>query len=383
MAQLRELHRFLEDEDDGDLWDKAFVAYFATATYARCRHADLQRIKCSLHDWDEKSGFVEMRTLSHKTGRTARLKTTLLPIVAPAIGIDGKPWPGLVERAPEGIGLSFRGGIEGPLFRPPGGAFGLCKRGVSSSECSKFLQMFFSIEWPVDKDEPCISSHSLKATCLSWASKYGMSQEDRAILGRHSDSVSGSSAIYSRDLVVGSCRKMQDMIMDIARGRFLPDTSRRGYFAEIEEVEGNPGEAQVKEEAVFPPPVPVVEIASSDEDPGEGETSDGCGSETSSSLASSDESDFASQEKPRKMVKTSHVILPEAGNPFRHRVSKIVHFCEKATLEDGWKLKTFSCGQSLGRMHLPEEERFDKCFEGCRLRCIKVASMAPCTKVLK
>ena len=147
--------------------------------------------------------------------------------------------------------------------------------------------------------------------------------------------------------------------MDIARGRFLPDASRRGYFADVEEVQVNPGEGEVKEEAVVHPWVPVVEIASSDEDPGEGEASDGYGSETSSSLASSDESDFAPQEKPRKMVKTSHVILPEAGEAFRHRVSKIVHFCERATLEDGWKLKTFSCGRSLGRMHLPEEERFD------------------------
>ena len=358
VAQLRELHRFLDDEC-GDPCDKAFVAYIVTAIYARCRHSDLQRIKCILHDWDEKSGFVEMQTLTHKTGRTARLKTTLLPIVAPAIGIDGKPWPGLVERALEGIGLSFRGAIEGPLFRPPGGEFGLCRRGVSSSECSKFLQMFFNVERPVDKDEPCISSHSLKATCLSWASKYGMSPDDRAILGRHSDSVSGSSAIYSRDLVVGSCRKMQDMIMDIVRGRFLPDSSRRGYFADAEEVQENPCVVEVKEEAVVNQPVPVVEIASSEEDPSEGVASDGYGSETSSSLATSDESDCASQEKPRKMFKTSHVILPEAGKAFRHRVSKIVHFCERATLEDGWKLKTFSCGRRLGGMHLPEEERFD------------------------
>ena len=186
-----------------------------------------------------------------------------------------------------------------------------------------------------------------------------MSPDDRAILGRHSDSVSGSSAIYSRDLVVGSCRKMQDMIMDIVRGRFLPDSSRRGYFADAEEVQENPCEVEVKEEAVVSQPVPVVEIASSEEDPNEGVASDGYGSETSSSLATSDESDCASQEKPRKMFKTSHVILPEAGKAFRHRVSKIVHFCERATLEDGWKLKTFSCGRRLGGMHLPEAERFD------------------------
>ena len=155
------------------------------------------------HDWDDKSGFVEILPTTHKKGRTARLKTMLLPTVAPAIGIDGKPWPNLAEEAFNKIGLPFRGVVNGPLFRSPNGAVELRVRGISSGECRSFLKIFFGVDVDSNPDEPCVSSHSFKI-CLSWASKYGLDQHDKSILGRHSDSLGKPSAIYSRDLVVRS-----------------------------------------------------------------------------------------------------------------------------------------------------------------------------------
>lgn len=98
VSQLLELHRFLADSGR-DKCDRASVAYIITAFYTRSRHSDLRMVRCVNHCWDEKSGFIEILTNTHKTGRTAKLKTKLLPIVAPAFGVDEKLWPGLVEKA--------------------------------------------------------------------------------------------------------------------------------------------------------------------------------------------------------------------------------------------------------------------------------------------
>ena len=358
VSQMLELHRFLEDASR-DKADRAFVAYIITAIYSRCRHSDLRRVRCVNHDWDQKSGFVEILTNTHKTGRTAKLKTQLLPIVAPAFGVNGKLWPNLVEEAFNNVGLSFRGELHGPLYRPASFDGVPCIRGISSDECTRFLQVFFGVDGTTSKDESCISSHSLKATCLSWASKHGMDPSDKSILGRHSDSVAGSSAIYSRDLVVRSIMKLQDIIWDIFHGRFVPDSSRRGYFAEPSEqqpVAPADGFVQVKEEKGEKQVENVV--ASSDEEHPRDEVEDGDSSSSDSSCSSSSESVQQPVERPLKIVKASYGILPNAGKAFRHNVSKIVHFCSKATLEDDWTFKTFSCGRSLGKMH-QEAGRFD------------------------
>lgn len=43
-------------------------------------------------------------------------------------------------------------------------------------------------------------SHSLKAATLSWLAKAEVPREHRRLLGRHSDAVTGSDAVYSHDL---------------------------------------------------------------------------------------------------------------------------------------------------------------------------------------
>ena len=228
---------------------------------------------------------------------------------------------------------------------------------------SAFLRVFFKGDAESTGDEPCVSSHSLKATtCLSWASKYGLDQQDKPILGRHADPLANSSAIYSRDLVVRSVRKLQEIIWEIFHCHFTPDFSRRGYFAEAAILQaGAVPDAQVqsvKEEMASSERVEVVSIASSDDDlPVEDEVGDS-DPVTSSSASSSGESEELQVVRPQKFMKTSYAILPESAKAYRHKVSKVVHFCSKSTLDDGWTLKTFSCGRSLGRLHL-EEERFD------------------------
>lgn len=76
-------------------------------------------------------------------------------------------------------------------------------RGVTSSEVSRFLRLALGEpEVQADPGAPRVSSHSLKATCLSWAAKYGCSTSVRSLLGRHVSAVQETQAVYSRDLAV-------------------------------------------------------------------------------------------------------------------------------------------------------------------------------------
>ena len=70
-------------------------------------------------------------------------------------------------------------------------------RPLTPAEVTGILRAF------LNSDDVALSSHSLKATTLSWASKAEMPREQRRILGRHSTAVQDSDAVYSRDLSVG------------------------------------------------------------------------------------------------------------------------------------------------------------------------------------
>ena len=229
----------VEDESLSPV-DRALSGYVIAALYGRCRHSDLSMIHCIVHDFDNDGGYLEIHTAVHKNARNAVLKATLLPIIAPAVGVNGKCWPLAVEKAFNAVGLSFRGLINGLLFRPPkAGCDGqLCQRGITSTECARFLR-----EVCGDKSaEPDVlgsaySSHSLKSTCLSWCAENGMGHGDRAVLGRHSSAHVESSAIYSRDLSARSVRLLQAVISEIHQGAFDPDAARKDYFKSVTQLQ--------------------------------------------------------------------------------------------------------------------------------------------------
>ena len=75
-----------------------------------------------------------------------------------------------------------------------------------------------------------IGAHSLKATCLSWAAKFGMQPETRRFLGYHRTVGDRSTATYSRDELAGPLRSLVDMLTQIKAGMFNPDATRSGYL---------------------------------------------------------------------------------------------------------------------------------------------------------
>ena len=73
------------------------------------------------------------------------------------------------------------------------------KRGLRLSEVSAMLRRFINVAEPVPGDNAeTPSSHSLKATTLSWCARYGLSPATRSLLGRHTNALTETYAIYSQ-----------------------------------------------------------------------------------------------------------------------------------------------------------------------------------------
>ena len=76
-------------------------------------------------------------------------------------------------------------------------------------------------------DETKASTHSAKATLLSWAAKRGFTIEDRLMLGYHS--IAGTMALtYSRDAAARGLRLLEGLLSEVRVGSFLPDMTRSG-----------------------------------------------------------------------------------------------------------------------------------------------------------
>lgn len=150
----------------------------------------------------------------------------------PARGLDGSIWPSTALTVIAEAGCPTRVFNEGPLLPAPANGFGdFMQRGLRSSEVSKMLRTFLGIDDESrDSPEEVVSSHSLKATMLAWAARFGMSPQTRSLLGRHTSCLNETFAIYSRDLACAPVAELQKMIDAIHDGSFVPDGESSTFF---------------------------------------------------------------------------------------------------------------------------------------------------------
>ena len=365
VRQVLMLHELL-DATECNVVDRAVAAYLLIALYGRYRHSDLQNIEDVFIDLGPEGGYLELTTRTHKTSRTVSQKSRLLPVVLPAIGVQGREWITAAKMAFESYGLRLEGHIGGPLFRPPGvNGDSHCKRGLTSQEVSRFLRIMLGEKMAQNKESgPKLSSHSLKATVLSWAAKAGMAAQDKSILGRHVSAYADSSAVYARDLSIGAVSRLQDVIAQIHRGEFLPDAPRSGYYpvtmpvveepelpaSEVVKVEDDVAGQELAEEALLADSQLVEEACSA--------SSDG-----SESLEGSDSEEEVAPQAPKCY---KHIAAgPLAGKFVMHKVSHLVHYADSGVME-GSAARVISCGRALNNNY-KIIERFDS-VDMCR-RC--------------
>ena len=341
MGQLRKFHDLLHRES-ADAWDRAFSAYCLVCAYGRCRQSDMswvERVEWEVTEGQAepgREGYIVIYTRHHKTARATAKKALLLPIIISAASMDDQPWLPAARRAFEEVGLKLCGCIKGPLFRPLGldGA-SLCKRGVCTSEVSAFIRLVLEISPEVATEGFRFSSHSLKRTCLAFASKAGLSRFTRACLGRHVLATESSEALYSVDLGLPAVQELEELLAHIREGIFVPDAARafRWNWDFPPEPPANwlSFDPEPKPVSTIPEPV-CIEVKDEAEVtiPAEGELLDHPSPTepalTSSSSGSSSDSSSESECPANKRPKVSGDLSTLAGSSWVvHRKSRILH----------------------------------------------------------
>ena len=218
-----------------DAYEKLLASSFLLMLYARARHSDIRRaVRIELDTGsDFISGFVELSVEEPKQSRAARRKRLMLPVVAPLMGIGDRPWGSAWQAARKQWKLGHTGSIQDDPLLPDLAADGtLLPCCMSSARASSWLRTLLSRDDKANPDALLgITTHSLKATLLSWAAKASMDTQERTILGYHSTGVSTSALSYSRDAMAGPLRSLQNLLRHVRIGKFNPDDTRSGRWA--------------------------------------------------------------------------------------------------------------------------------------------------------
>ena len=209
--------------------DRIGAGFFLTLVYGRLRYSDAQQVSNLVLDMpNPRQGFLEGQAGRTKTSISLERKCRFLPIAIPTMSLGDEPWiPVWMDLRAKHFGET-RESERIPLLPNPamGNTWTRIPLGVGAG--SQWLRALLS-SVPHQSPTP-LGTHSCKATVLSWASKWGMANGPRRLLGYHSEGRDKSLLTYSRDGMAGPLRLMCRMLDDIKSGTFLPDSTRSGRF---------------------------------------------------------------------------------------------------------------------------------------------------------
>ena len=264
-------------------------------------------------------------------------------ILVPAQGVVSRPWLPLAIQAFEAVNLCLIGKIDGPIFRPPLDAecSALCARPVSSQEVSRMLRQ--ALDLPEDSG---VSSHSLKVTGLSWASKAGtragMDRDTCAVLGRHARNQLTTEVVYSRDLSAAPSLAFSRLLHQVALGVFMPDAPLRAFWSES--CEASPGPAPILPVVRPSGAIKVEDSASEAEESAHESSEDSSDSEASRSSSS----DSVTHSSSPPLSKKARRFLPETRDESDvwviHRRSRKLHLVRGQSTLDAC-LQVLACGR--------------------------------------
>lgn len=322
VEELTKLHKVLFDRSD---WSSVFAGAALFVTYSRARWADAMHCCDLLQDKDESgvTRFLEAPTGVHKTMHSSVFRHRLLPLVAPSLGVTSDPWADRWLEVRRGLHIALP--PEHPLMPAPKGDGTPSQRPLMATEAGAWLRKLLhgSLEQLENKR---ISAHSMKATTLSFAAKFGLDAETRLQLAYH---VSGFKMLhtYSRDAAAQPLLQLERVLAAVRSGEFRPDSTRSGRFAEVPQpVASN----EQKTPVVDLTEVKVEDTHISEEVP-------------SSSSAESEE------EFPKSQNRLFTPPKPPDGYVFwQHRKMKTLHITKP-----GYK-RVFLCNRAIGPMHISE-----------------------------
>ena len=223
VKQLEALHHILFNDDE--LWNRVFCGMLLFCAYARSRWSDAQHGEMLIEDVDSSGAcaYLEVATGVHKTAKALQLKHQYLPLVAPCVGVVegnwGEEWCNCRKK------LGMHDLTVYPLMPAPDASQIPTVRPLSSTEAGSWMRDLLKID--SSNKQFKVTSHSLKATCLSYAAKRGCSFEDRLSLGYHTHNLK-MALCYSRDGAARPLRVLEQILKEVREKVFNPDDTRSG-----------------------------------------------------------------------------------------------------------------------------------------------------------
>ena len=351
VQEIEKLHHVLTDADD--LWDKAFAGMALFCIYARGRWSDCSHIESLILDKDPEGNlcYLEGQVAVHKTARSRQMKDSLLPIVAPCLGVVDSNWGLAWIQVREMLGLPLP--PDGPLFPAPAADGSATVRSLDTDEAGRWLRtlLFGS---PALLGDRRVSSHSFKATMLSYAAKRGVSVDVRLMLGYHS-TPHRMALVYARDPAAHTILVLEELLSEIRDKKFLPDATRGGRIVKSR------------------PATVLIEIKEEDGEDAQDVPAD-CSGLSHEPLLSAKEEDYhshvttqssESDSDGEKVGPFESALIPDEppqGYVFwQHSKSRIVHLTKVEYT------KLFACGRGIGKFHSKLDKPVPKGAPRCRI----------------
>ena len=321
VKEVAALEEILRDESVDEV-DRYAAGVFLFNVYSRSRWSDIRAVGGFVADLDRAagcSGYLEFSTRSHKTSRLVARQGLVMPLVSPAWGITSSPWGLDFISVARQVGLELgRPGRAGaaPLLPAPIDS-GWSRRSVTSTEATTWLRAL--LDSREEGEHRDVSSHSLKATLLSWCAKVGVDKDVRSILGHHSTG-KHSAETYSRDLLSAPLRELDEVIRKVRVGSFLPDLTRSGQVKVLSQV--------VDPKDAFDSASGLSSGVPEPDALGEATKSPGSSSSSSSDSSSSDPSEIGQVEEdlgPAGEPQLSARPWEPGYEMFQHRRTQVVH----------------------------------------------------------
>ena len=209
LAQVQWLEHMARNAEDA--YEQLLAASFLLMLYARARHSDIRRAVAIIIDagTDFITGFVELTVREPKQSKAARRKRLMLPVVAPMMGVGCRPWASAWQSCRKSWKLAHTGDISDSPLLPDLAADGsLLPCCMSTARASSWLRALLARQPQANVDDLLgVTTHSLKATLLSWAAKASMDTLERTILGYQVSTVQPSATAGTRwQALSGVCR---------------------------------------------------------------------------------------------------------------------------------------------------------------------------------
>ena len=220
VSHVRALEEFVIDTQDHA---RACIAGFLVfCIYASSRFSDAARAKGVTIDASGGAVVILETGTAHYKTRAKDRQNRMLPLLALGRTLVQPGWGGAWVKHREAAGISDHSCLM-PALAP---SSSWLQRPMTAGEGSLWLREILHLA-SVSGDLEAYTSHSLKATALSWSAKSGtMSYEERLTQGHHVHPKLGMALLYSRDAMAEIMVKVGRVVRAIAGGAFSPDLPR-------------------------------------------------------------------------------------------------------------------------------------------------------------